>query len=183
MEVNEAQIKISRVKVNELKYAPYNPRKMSKEELEKLKRSITEFGYVEPIVVNKSTMHVIGGNQRLKVLKELGVESVDVVFVDLPLEKEKALNLALNRIQGEWDLEKLKEILEELDDQLFPLTGFNEDEIDNLLKEFEPIEPPDELFESSSAEDQLKKLTVFYEPEREMELIEILEANGFEYKK
>jgi len=180
---HKARVELSRVKVDELKFAPYNPRKMSDEELKKLKRSITEFGYVEPIVVNKRTMHVVGGNQRLKVLKELGIEIVDVVFVDMPLEKEKALNLALNRIQGEWDLEKLKEILEELDDQTLSLTGFNEDEIDNLLKEFEPIEPPDELFESSSAEDQLKKLTVFYEPEREMELIEILESNGFEYKK
>ena len=180
---HEARVELSQVKVDELKFAPYNPRKMSREELEKLKRSITEFGYVEPIVVNKRTMHVVGGNQRLKVLKELGIETVDVVFVDLPLEKEKALNLALNRIQGEWDLERLKEILEELDDQTLLLTGFNEDEIDNLLKEFEPIEPPDELFESSSAKDQLKELTVFYEPEREVELIEFLEANGFEYKK
>jgi len=178
-----AQVKMSRVKVSELKFAPYNPRKMSREELEKLKRSITEFGYVEPIVVNKRTMHVVGGNQRLKVLKELGIETVDVVFVDLPLEKEKALNLALNRIQGEWDLERLKEILEELNNQTLSLTGFDEDEIDNLLKEFEPIEPPDELFKSSSMEDQLKKLTVFYEPEREAELIEFLETNGFEYKK
>ena len=180
---HEARVELSRVKVNELKFAPYNPRKMSKEELEKLKRSITEFGYVEPIVVNKRTMHVVGGNQRLKVLKELGIESVDVVFVDLPLEKEKALNLALNRIQGEWDLERLKEILEELDDQMLSLTGFNDDEIDNLLKEFEPIEPPDELFKTPLVKDQLKKLTVFYEPEREMELIKILESNGFEYKK
>jgi len=104
-------MEIAKKKLSELKPAPYNPRKIDKETLEKLKQSIQNFGYVEPLVWNKRTGHVVGGNQRLRVLKELGMDEVDVVIVDLSLEEEKALNLALNKIEGSWDLEKLEEVL------------------------------------------------------------------------
>ena len=97
---------IKKIKVSELKAAEYNPRKDLKpedEEYKKLKRSIEEFGYVEPVIWNKRTGNVVGGHQRLKVLKDLGYDQVDCVILDIDLQKEKALNLALNKISGEWD--------------------------------------------------------------------------------
>lgn len=134
----EVKVEIKKVLVKDLKYAPYNPRKISDEMLNKLKQSIEEFGYVEPIVVNKRTRHVVGGNQRLKVLNDLGVEEVEAVFVDLDDAREKALNIALNKITGEWDYPKLKDLLEELDtgEIDIELTGFDMVEIEDLMTQF-----------------------------------------------
>jgi len=134
-------MRVIKKQINELIPADYNPRKDLKPgdpEYEKLKRSILEFGYVEPIVWNERTGRVIGGHQRLTVLKELGVEAVEVSVVDLPEGKEKALNLALNKIQGEWDMPKLKDLLEELDTGEFDIevTGFDENEIERLMTQF-----------------------------------------------
>ena len=101
---------IEKKRISELLPASYNPRKDLKAgdaEYEKLKRSIEQFGYVEPIIWNKHTSNVVGGHQRLKVLKESGIEELDCVIVDLPEEKEKALNIALNKISGDWDKDKL----------------------------------------------------------------------------
>ena len=109
---------ISKMKINDLIPANYNPRKDLTEndtEYIKLKRSIQEFGYVEPIIYNKLTGLVVGGHQRLKVLKDLGWDEVDVVIVELDDTREKALNVALNKISGEWQFDKLKDLLEELD--------------------------------------------------------------------
>ena len=128
-------MKIVKKKLEELKPAPYNPRKISKKEYEKLKRSIQKFGYIDPLVWNRKTGNVVGGNQRLKVLKELGVSIVDVVEVDLTLEEEKALNLALNRISGDWDMETLEELLKELSNGMLEYTGFDLEEIDDLIGE------------------------------------------------
>ena len=129
-------MEIKNVFVKDIKYAPYNPRKISDEVLKKLKRSIEEFGYVEPIVVNKRTMHVVGGNQRLKVLRQLDIKEVQAVIVDLDDTHEKALNIALNKINGEWDLGKLKDIFLEFENNEvdMDLTGFNLDEIENIVE-------------------------------------------------
>lgn len=111
-------MKIERRKVDELKAAGYNPRKDLRPgdaEYEKLKRSIQEFGYVEPVIWNKRTGTVVGGHQRLKVMKDLGYEEVDCVVVDLDEKKEKALNIALNKISGEWDNDLLANLLKDLD--------------------------------------------------------------------
>ena len=97
---------IEKIDVEKLKAAAYNPRKELKPgdaEYEKLKRSIKEFGYVEPVIWNKRTGNVIGGHQRLSVLKDIGETRIDCVVVDLDDKREKALNIALNKIQGEWD--------------------------------------------------------------------------------
>lgn len=130
---------IQKIKIESLKPAEYNPRKDLKpedEEYQKIKKSITEFGYVAPVIVN-SNMTVIGGHQRLKVLKELGYTEVECVVVDLDQEKEKALNIALNKISGDWDNDKLEELLAELKqtDIDMDITGFSFDEVDNILKD------------------------------------------------
>ncbi|MBQ3585758.1 MAG: DUF4417 domain-containing protein [Synergistaceae bacterium] len=131
---------IVRKAISELIPAPYNPRKdiqPGDSEYEKLKRSLEEFGYVEPIIWNAQTGHVVGGHQRLKVLNELGETEIDCVVVDIPEAQEKALNIALNKISNGWDDEKLSALLEDLqnEDIDLTLTGFDLGEIDKLLKD------------------------------------------------
>jgi len=132
-------MRLRRVAIPALKPAPYNPRvdlMPGHPTFEKLRRSIESFGTVEPIVWNRRTGHVVGGHQRLSVLKHLGHTHVDVVVVDLDLNQEKTLNLALNRIVGEWDEGKLAELLQGLlaDPSLdIGLTGFESAEIDHVL--------------------------------------------------
>lgn len=123
--------------------ADYNPRKdltPSDSEYQRLKRSVEEFGYVEPVIYNKRSGVVVGGHQRLKVLKELGFKEIDCVEIDIDEVKEKALNVALNKISGSWDEVKLKELLTDLKSLEYDveLTGFDISELESL----EVIEPP-----------------------------------------
>ena len=131
------KMEIQKVKLNDIVLPDYNPRKIDEKTMAKLKRSLKEFGYVEPVVVNKRNMHVVGGNQRVKALKELGIAEVEAVIVNLDDKEEKALNLALNKITGEWDYEKLTTLFKEMDEGNFDITatGFDSDEIDRLLSE------------------------------------------------
>ena len=142
-------MEIVKVDINELISPEYNPRQITDDEMEKLKNSINEFGYIAPIIVNKYNNHIVGGNQRYEALKSLGYTDVDVVFVDEPdSNREKALNIALNKISGEWDFVKLADIIDELElnDFDIPLTGFDEQELENFYieeenpKEHEPVE-------------------------------------------
>lgn len=125
--------------IDTLNVAKYNPRKdLQKTDPEyiKLKNSIEHFGYVDPVIVNKRTMTVVGGHQRIKVLKDLGYTDIDVVYVDLDDKDEKALNIALNKISGDWDAEKLEDLLRELsleEDYDVELSGFSSLEIETLL--------------------------------------------------
>lgn len=120
--------------------ADYNPRKDLKPgdpEYEKLKRSLEEFGYVEPIIWNQTTSHIVGGHQRLKVLLDMGITEVECVVVEMGAEKEKALNIALNKISGDWDRDKLSTLIMDLQSADFDisLTGFDPCEIDDLFME------------------------------------------------
>lgn len=120
--------------------ADYNPRKDLKPgdaEYEKLKRSIEQFGYVEPVIWNQTTGRVVGGHQRLKVLIDMGMTEVDCVVVAMDEEKEKALNIALNKISGDWDKDKLALLIADLQGADFDvsLTGFEPAEIDALFKD------------------------------------------------
>ena len=133
-------MKIRKIDINLLNSSKYNPRKdLQSEDIEykKIKRSIEEFGFVDPLIVNKD-MTVIGGNQRLKVLKELGYKEVDCVLLDLDKTREKALNIALNKIEGEFDLPKLKDLLLELDtgEIDMDITGFDYTELEELMTQF-----------------------------------------------
>lgn len=132
-------MQLTKIKIDQLKPAAYNPRKNLQPgdpEYESLCRSMAEFGYVEPIVWNKTTGNVVGGHQRLKVLADLGHTEIDCVVVELDTEKEKALNLALNKISGDWDVPLLKDLLEELHTADFDtdLTGFDGSEIENIIE-------------------------------------------------
>ncbi|MDY0395408.1 DNA methyltransferase [Virgibacillus halophilus] len=118
--------------------APYNPRvdlQPGDEEYEKLKQSIHEFGYVSPLVWNKQTGNLVGGHQRFKILLDEGITDVYVSVVDVDVTKEKAMNIALNKISGKWDDHKLAELLQELSETPLgiELTGFTEDELKDLM--------------------------------------------------
>jgi hypothetical protein len=116
--------------------APYNPRRKlvpGDRAYEDIKRSIEEFGLVDPLVWNKRSGNLVGGHQRHTVLKDLGVDKVRVRVVDLTPAKEKALNIALNRISGDWDEAKLTELLGELEPGGLLLTGFDAEELRELV--------------------------------------------------
>lgn len=129
-------MRIEKMSMEELRPADYNPRKISDKELEKLKLSIEEFGYVDLVIWNETTGNIVGGHQRYKALEDLGFTEIETVVLELDENKEKALNIALNKISGEFDIEKLKEILSELqfEDINLELTGFDLDEIDDMLE-------------------------------------------------
>jgi DNA modification methylase len=154
-------MEIRKIPIEKLNPAAYNPRKdlqPGDPEYEKLKRSIQEFGYVEPIVWNKRTGNIVGGHQRYKVLLDMGMSEVDCVVVDLDETKEKALNLALNKIQGDWDYLKLKDLLQELDTGEFDLelTGFDMGEIEDLMTQFHV---PGEIIEDDVPEPPEEPIT------------------------
>lgn len=133
-------MQIEKLKTKLLIPAEYNPRKDLKPgdaEYDKLKHSIEEFGYVEPIIWNKTTSHVVGGHQRLKVLLDMGITEVECVIIEMDEEKEKALNIALNKISGDWDNDKLLLLIEDLQGADFDvsLTGFEPAELDALFKD------------------------------------------------
>lgn len=147
--------------IRDLKPADYNPRKAltpEDAEYQKIKRSIETFGYIDPIIIN-SDGTIIGGHQRHTVLKDLGYTEVDVVVLDLNKEDEKALNVALNKISGEWDEIKLKDLLVELDlgDYDISLTGFSTQELEELveLTDFEPDVSEDEFDSETAYEDSV----------------------------
>ena len=107
----------------------YNPREISKEEFEKLKNSIKEFGFVENAVINKKN-EIIGGHMRVRAAIELRIKEVPCIRVDLPRNREKILNLALNKISGRWDNDKLSQLITELaTDEDIGLSGFEEYEL------------------------------------------------------
>lgn len=147
---------IKQLPISELKPADYNPRKDLKPgdaDYEKLKRSLTEFGYVEPVIYNHTTGHVVGGHQRLKVLADLGHTDVDCVVVELDETREKALNVALNKISGDWDEAKLALLIADLDAADFDaeLTGFDDDEIAQLIGSLDEDEVDDDGFDLTAA--------------------------------
>lgn len=150
--------------LSELHPADYNPRvalKPGDPEYENIKNSIEAFGYVDPIIVN-SDGTIIGGHQRYNVLLDLGYDTTQVVVVDATKEQEKALNIALNKITGEWDEEKLCDLLIELDlsDIDMQLSGFTYDELENLKIKFDNDEAKeDEDFDEEAALSAARKET------------------------
>jgi hypothetical protein len=140
---------IQKLKLAELNPAAYNPRKALKPgdpEFEKLKNSIEHFGYVELIVVNsKNNNTVISGHQRLSVLKHIGQTEVECVIVELDTEQEKALNIAMNKVAGDWDKNKLLLVIADLQGSDFDvsLTGFDADELADLFDGKKDIEEDD----------------------------------------
>lgn len=147
------QFKIEYVDINILKLSEYNPRTHSKEMLEQLKNSLTEFEMVDPVIVNNAKGReqiVIGGHARIKAGKELGYETIPVVYVNIPdIKNEQRLNLKLNKISGDWDMS----LLAEFDESLLSEVGFNTEEIDEIF----PVEKVEQQF---VLQDELDKLDI-----------------------
>jgi|GEM_PF-679233 len=130
-------MEVVEIKVADIRLPDWNPRYMPETEKAALRRSIEEYGFVEPVVVNRPTMEVLGGNQRVMVAREMGLDVVPAVIVELDVARAKALNVALNRIHGDWDMARLQALLAEIadDSTLLETTGFREDELEELLGE------------------------------------------------
>ena len=139
------------VKVTDLNPASYNPRKKLKpgdREYQKIKDSITEFGFADPLVVN-SDMTIIGGHQRLTVAMDLGYTEVPCAVVDVDKVREKALNTALNKITGSWDEQMLAELLKDIEASGFDtmVTGFEPKEMEELFNKAWPAESKEDDFD------------------------------------
>lgn len=152
-------MELKKQKIGDLKIATYNPRKELNEkdkEYQKIKNSIIEFGYVAPIIINADKT-VISGHQRIKVLKDLGYEEIDCIVVNFDKNKEKLLNIALNKISGEWDYQKLESIFNELDENNIDLliTGFDFDEVDEILNDINGTK--EDNFDVDSAYEEIEE--------------------------
>jgi DNA modification methylase len=147
---------IRKVPVTDINPAEYNPRKDLKPgdpAYEKLKRSMIEFGYVEPIIWNEETGNIVGGHQRYKVLVAEGNTEVECVIVKMSAEREKALNVALNKVTGDWEFEALAELIKDLEAQDFDvtLTGFDAAEIEDLFSQVHDKDAKDDDYDVNKA--------------------------------
>lgn len=136
----EQTINIQKMNLKDIEPAEYNPRVDLNEyddEYQKIKNSIEQFGYVDPIIWNKRTNTIVGGHQRYTVLRDLGYETADVSVVDMDEQNEMALNIALNKVEGEWDRAKLKQVLDELEEDKMSFTGFDDDEISSIMNDID----------------------------------------------
>lgn len=155
-------MRIEKRHISELNPSAYNPRhelKQGDTQFEKLKNSIKTFGDVEPIVWNERTGNIVGGHQRFNALKSLGETEIYVSVVDLSLEKEKLLNVALNKIKGDWDYDMLSDVLKDFELDELDLSGFSSNEIalfiadDEDMSDFEEVPALDVVEETIHSED------------------------------
>ena len=151
--MNKQNLKIEYIDINTIKPSEYNPRTWNDDQKKQLKESIFHFGIVDPLLVNSAKEReniIIGGHFRLKVLKELFYKEVPVVFLNIPnIEKEKELNIRLNKNQGEFDLD----LLAEFDESFLKDIGFSSEELDSVF----PTEDESEQFD---LEHELEKLNI-----------------------
>lgn len=134
-------MEFKKLNISNLNPSEYNPRvglEPGDMDYEKLKQSIQKFGHVQPIVWNETTGNIVGGHQSVKVLQELGETEVDCIVINMDIQNEKALNIALNKISGRWDIDKLAAIIDELvEEGLAEFTGFGEKEIERITQQCE----------------------------------------------
>ncbi len=154
----EKDIRVQYVATAKLKASVYNPRRWTADQEKKLTESIKRFGYVEPLLVNsapKRSNIVIGGHFRLAVGKKLGYKKLPVVYVNIPdIEREKELNIRLNKNLGEFDYE----LLAKFDEKFLANIGFDSEELDEI---FEVPETPEQFdLNKELAKLDIKKITV-----------------------
>ena len=174
----DQKLRTERRKLADLKAAEYNPRKAltpDDAEYQKIRRSIEEFGYVDPIIINKDGT-IIGGHQRASVLKSLGYTEADCIVVDLGKQDEKALNIALNKIGGQWDMSLLRDALQDL--TLSPVdvnaTGYSDDELSVILG--------DVMLEKQHEESPIDRMTFTFSLEQYADLQQAMQIIGAKYK-
>ena len=179
------------LKLDEIKAADYNPRKNLKaddEEYKSLKRSIETFGFVEPLIVNERTMTIVGGHQRYKILRDLGMTETEAVIVNLNSKDEKILNVALNKIESGWDIEKLSNLFEDLKAEDLTVTGFNSAELENffgtvdeeILSTPEPARTPVTNQNKKTKQNDDKGFVIYLSFKNQDTALDWLEAHGLE---
>ena len=162
----------------DLKPAAYNPRKKlvpGDPEYEKIARSIEAFGYCDPIIINKDGT-IVGGHQRASVLKSLGYTEADCIVVDLSKQDEKALNIALNKIGGQWDMALLRDALQDLTLSKVDVnaTGYSDDELSVILG--------DVMLEKQHEESPIDRMGFTFSLEQYADLQQALQIIGAKYK-
>lgn len=165
----DTKLIIEYVPTDSLKPASYNPRIVNAKDFESLQKSIDQFGWAEPICVNKRSGNIVGGHARWQAAKALGLSPVPVIYVDLDDAHERSLNIALNKISGEFDNDMLSELLLDLDADMLELTGFNDDELAALSAD--PFDEPEAEQPAKSTErkystDQLREFAKSYYPDQ-----------------
>lgn len=165
-------MQIEKKQIKDLDRAEYNPRIElipGDTEYENLRRSISTYGMLIPVIWNKRTNRVIGGHQRLTVLENEGKTEVDVSVVDLDETQERQLNVALNKIKGCWDEEKLTDLLTELGEDA-TLTGFTQQEIDSLTNDINSLIDGDTVDEELKAIEELFNVSLTFDKADQEEL-------------
>ena len=125
-----------KIQIDKVKFSDYNPRKISEKDYNNLKKSVKQFGILRPLIINKTTGNLISGHQLTSVCKDLGIKEIPVQYVELSEDKEKALNLAMNKISGTFDEDKLIDLIEKINnnnEDSLGLTGFSTEELNYLL--------------------------------------------------
>lgn len=145
-------------RLDEISPAEYNPRqdlKPGDKQYEAIRHSIEAYGFVEPLVVNvrDGKNILVGGHQRYKILTAAGEQETEAVVVDLDAQQERALNLALNKIDGDWDNGKLKDLLAEIGEEEAVQIGFSHEEFADLLRETEEAESENAAQTSSDGQE------------------------------
>lgn len=163
-------MEIINININQLNPAEYNPRNLTDEQKDNIKSSLTEFGFVNPLVVNSNPDRkniLIGGHQRLKVAIELGYTEIPVVYINLTEQQERELNIRLNRNTGEWDLDSLSEHFSkgELGDW-----GFDDEELSVLFRNTSKKINPKNNDDDPTFGDEVD-LELEYDPEDRMVII------------
>lgn len=159
-------MEILKMRISDLEPADYNPRVELKEgdpEWAALKGSLEKYGYIVPIVWNRATGRIVSGHQRLNVLKAQGVEEVEVSVIECDEKAEQQLNIAMNKVEGEWDYGKLSDLFAGFDESEITSTGFTEGELTSLFRGSEKVE--DAIEDQSDGGQQQKDSST--EPEEE----------------
>jgi ParB-like chromosome segregation protein Spo0J len=167
--------------ISELIPAEFNPRidlQPDDKEYKKLDKSIKKFGYIEPIIWNKKTGRIVGGHQRIKILSAMGIKSVDVSVVELSDDDEKALNIALNKISGKWDVIKLESLVTELKLKKYDLelTGFDDLELKKMSDNVN-VELDDVTYNDSDK----KRITITFPSEIEDDIMDQIKKINSQY--
>lgn len=166
------QMQTKRMLLRDIRPAAYNPRKRlepGEKEYEALKGSIERWGLVDPLVVNVRTGNLISGHQRYYILTNLGETETETVVVDLDERQEKLLNVAMNKVEGQWDYGKLETLLSEFETDEILFTGFSEGEIatmfgkeaDDVVEEYEDADTGDEENEDESGNDDDGEFSIY----------------------
>jgi DNA modification methylase len=139
---------IEQIAIDQLRPDPANPRRIGDAELDALERSLRSFGFVQPVLARREDGVVVGGHQRLVAARRLGLATIPVIWLDLPIEQSRLLGLALNKISGSWDEQLLARLLAELQAGTnvdLTLSGFDENEVQALLRSLDVRERRDRV--------------------------------------